>query len=238
MCPPFQDDNSLMIVSVNSIVKYPDTDDKPIAEGDVQRKCLAYCTEALSLHYQSRQDVYVAGNLFIYYEQGNPASVVAPDVFVIFGANANSRKSYKVWEESDLVPNFILEITSYSTRAQDQGAKKGIYAYLGVQEYFLYDPTDDYLRPALQGFRLTDGNYLPIQRSSIEENSLSLHSQILNLDLRIIEDKFRFYHPNSDRMLPSHAELSLALESEVSTRQALESKLIELEAKLKDLQRD
>ena len=36
-------------------------------------------------------------------------------------------------------------------------------------------------------------------------------------------------------MLPSHAELPLALESEVITRQALESKLIELEAKLKGL---
>lgn len=227
-----------MIVSVNPIVEYPDTDNKPMAEGDVQRKCLAYCTEALSLHYQSQQDVYVAGNLFIYYEQGNPSSVVAPDVFVIFGANTNSRKSYKVWEERDLVPNFILEITSYSTRTQDQGAKKGIYAYLGVQEYFLYDPTDDYLRPSLQGFSLNDGNYLPIHPTTSEGKSLSIHSQVLDLDLRVTADKFRFYQPNSDRMLPSHAELSLALESEVSTRQALESKLIELEAKLKDLERD
>ena len=225
-----------MVVAVSPVIEYPDTDNKPMAEGDVQRKCLAYCTEALSLHYQDRQDVYVAGNLFVYYEQGNPASVVAPDVFVIFGATANSRKSYKIWEERDLVPNFILEITSYSTRAQDQGAKKGTYAYLGVQEYFLYDPTHDYLRPALQGFRLTDGNYLPIQPSLIEETSLSIYSQVLDLDLRIIEDRFRFYQPISNQMLRSHAELSIALESEVNNRQALESKLAELEAKLKDLQ--
>ena len=225
-----------MVVAVSPVIEYPDTDNKPMAEGDVQRKCLAYCTEALSLHYQDRQDVYVAGNLFVYYEQGNPASVVAPDVFVIFGATANSRKSYKIWEERDLVPNFILEITSYSTRAQDQGAKKGTYAYLGVQEYFLYDPTHDYLHPALQGFRLTDGNYLPIQPSSIEETSLSIHSQVLDLDLQITEDRFRFYQPNSNQMLLSHAELSIALESEINNRQALESKLAELEAKLKDLQ--
>jgi len=63
--------------------------------------------------------VYVSGNLFIYYEQGNP-KVVAPDVFVVFGVARRDRFSYKLWQESNK-PDFILEITKKSTLSEDQG---------------------------------------------------------------------------------------------------------------------
>ncbi|WP_231866940.1 hypothetical protein [Anabaena sp. 4-3] len=66
-------------------IEYPDEDGKPVAEGDLQRKYLLYATDVLQIYFQNRSDVYVSGNLFIYYEQGRPESVVAPDVFVVFG---------------------------------------------------------------------------------------------------------------------------------------------------------
>ncbi len=89
--------------------------------------------QVLQLHFQNFSDVYISGNLFIYYEQGNPESVVAPDVFVVFGVKNHQRRSYKTWEENNKTPDFILEITSFATRSKDQGAKKGIYAFLGVK---------------------------------------------------------------------------------------------------------
>jgi Uma2 family endonuclease len=61
----------------------------------------------------------------------------------------------------------VLEIISKNTRSKDQGAKKGIYAFLGVREYFQYDPTGDYLTPQLQGLRLVDGNYLPFANHTL-----------------------------------------------------------------------
>lgn len=39
---------------------------------------------------------YVAGNLFVYYEEGDPTQVVAPDVFVVKGVPRQKRRTYKV----------------------------------------------------------------------------------------------------------------------------------------------
>ncbi|NJL21491.1 MAG: Uma2 family endonuclease [Leptolyngbyaceae cyanobacterium SM1_3_5] len=214
-----------------------------MAEGDAQRKALTYCTETLSLYFRSRRsDVYVAGNLFIYYEQGNPASVIAPDVFVVFGVNSDDRRSYKTWEEGDRTPDFVLEITSKSTRTQDQGAKKGIYAFLGVQEYFQFDPTGDYLQPALQGMRLQDGNYSVIQPKETAENLLILHSESLQLDLRLEAGQLRFSNPATGEKLLSYEELEEARQAaeqrandEAIARQAIEARMAELEAQLRQL---
>ena len=72
-------------------VEYPSSDGRPIAEGDHQRTPLTYAVDALRLHFRDRPDVYVSGNLLIYYEEGNPRASVAPDVFVVLGANSADR---------------------------------------------------------------------------------------------------------------------------------------------------
>ena len=77
-------------------VDYPDTDGLPMAESDFQRKPLTYAVEALDIYFQDRTDVYVSGNLFLYYREGDPQAVVAPDVFVVFGAVKRDRPSYKL----------------------------------------------------------------------------------------------------------------------------------------------
>ena len=59
--------------------------------------------------------------MFVYYEEGNPRAVVAPDVFVVVGAPVHKRMSYKLWEEPK-APDFVFEVTS--TRARDLGRKR------------------------------------------------------------------------------------------------------------------
>jgi len=123
--------------SLNAIIseiEYPESDGLPMAESDIAREYLIYGIEALRIYFQSCPDVYVSGNLFIYYEQGNTKAIIAPDVFVVLGVENKQRICYKTWEENNKVPDFILEITSRSTVSQDQGIKKGLYAYLGVRE--------------------------------------------------------------------------------------------------------
>ena len=51
------------------------------------------------------------------------------------------------------MPNAAIEVTSRKTKREDLKAKPAIYARIRVPEYFLYDPTADYLQPPLQGFR-------------------------------------------------------------------------------------
>jgi Uma2 family endonuclease len=163
------------VLSPSTSIDYPSSDGLPMAESDFQRNYLIYAVEALGVHFQDREDVYVSGNLFIYYEEGNPQAVVAPDVFVVVGAPKHDRSSYRLWQEPR-APDFVLEVTSRSTRSEDQGAKRGIYAFLGVQEYWQYDPTGDYLVPPLQGARLEGRNYQPLRETTLPDGSPTLHS--------------------------------------------------------------
>ncbi len=73
-------------------VHYPSSDGRPMAESDFQRTPLTYAVERLRHHFRGRPDVYVSGNLLLYYQEGNPRAVVAPDVFVVMGA-ANADRS-------------------------------------------------------------------------------------------------------------------------------------------------
>ena len=174
---------------------------------------------------------------FIYYEQGNPESVVAPDVFVVFGVDNKDRRSYKTWEEQDKTPDFVLEITSKTTRTKDQGAKKGIYAFLGVREYFQYDPTGDYLNPQLQGLRLADGNYFPVATNTLPDG-MSLLSEVLGLELQVKAGEMRFYDAATGQKLLSHEEEAAARQEAEAARQEAEEKSQRLAAKLRELNID
>lgn len=207
---------------------YPESDGLPMAESDATRDYLIYCVEALDRYFQKDPNVYVSGNLFIYYEQGNPKAVVAPDVFVVLGVDKKKRFSYKTWEERDKMPDFILEITSKNTASQDRGIKKGLYAYLEVKEYFQYDSTADYLRPCLQGFRLMEGNYLPIL-GQLHGDRLSIYAETLGLELRLeVDGEMRFYNPKTGEKLLSTGEMEQAMVQAERRADTLAAKLREL----------
>jgi Uma2 family endonuclease len=221
-----------------TLIEYPDTDGLPVAESDFQLMPLLYAVGALGIYFQDRPDVYVAGDLFIYYEAGNPRAVVAPDVCVVLGAARRLRSSYFVWREPK-GPDFVLEITSNHTRQQDQEEKPVIYAALGVREYVHYDPTGDYLVPPLQGLQLVGGEYQPMPVVSGAEGMLILRSAELGLELRLSHGELRFVDATTGRVLLSHQEAEHArqeAEQEAAARQAAEARLVELEARVRALQ--
>jgi Uma2 family endonuclease len=203
---------------------YPDTDGQPMTESDATRDYLLYCVEVLQLYFKGRPHVYVSGNLFVYYEEGNPKASISPDVFVIFGVSNRKRRSYKAWQEGKKLPNFILEITSRSTKRQDMEEKPRLYASLGIEEYFQYDPTADYLNPQLRGARLVEGRYQPLSLSSTPTGLPYLHSTVLGLDLQLhpsypelglapAAQALRFYDPQTGAKLLSRYELELLREA-------------------------
>jgi Uma2 family endonuclease len=237
---------AVSVVQTPQRIHYPSSDGQPVAESDFQLQPLLYAVTTLRTHFQERADVYVAGNMFIYYEEGNPEAVVAPDVFVVLGTTKRDRASYMLWEEPK-GPDFVLEITSRSTRTKDQGPKRGTYAFLGVREYFQYDPTHDYLVPALQGARLVAGSYQALLPTILPDGTLVLHSEVLGFDVRLEEGTLRFYDPVTGQKLLSHAEIEQALRAveqarreaearagrEEAARQAAEARIAELEARLR-----
>jgi len=132
-----------------------------MAETDLHRDWMITNIQRLQRFYGGRR-VYVSGNLLIYYQEGDPRKSVAPDTFVVKNCRPGRREIFKIWKEGRR-PNFVLETTSKTTRREDAGKKKRVYAELGVAEYFLYDPRGDWLKPPLQGYRLVDGVYQSIQ---------------------------------------------------------------------------
>lgn len=142
-------------------VEYPESDGKPMGETSIHMRAMLYLLSALTYYFRSVADVYVGANMLMYYEEGDPTQFVSPDVFIVKGVAKLDRRTFKLWQER-AVPAVIFEITSKSTRYQDIANKRGLYEYLGVREYILFDPLDEYLEPRLQGFRLGEQSYEPV----------------------------------------------------------------------------
>ena len=219
---------------VSPAVDYPCSDGRPMGESDLHIACILYVLSALRRHFEkrAREDVYVSANSFLYYERGNRRAVVAPDVFVVRGVPGHLRDSYLLWKEPK-GPDFVLEITSASTRREDQGRKREVYAALGVEEYFLYDPRAEYLAPPLEGHRLHGGEYRPLPAVPVLPGRVStLRSDVLGLELRDRREErmLRLRDPATGRDLPTYQE-------EAAAREAAEAHISTLEARIRGFER-
>ena len=169
-------------------VEYPSGDGKPLAETPVHRDNLLFTIEMLRTWFADEPDVYVSGNMFVYYVEGNPRKHVAPDVFAVRGVARRDRDYYLVWQEGK-APQFIVEMTSRSTRREDMVGKFRLYQdVLKVSEYFLFDPRAEYLDPPLQGYRLHRGRY-----GSIRPVKGRLPSKVIGLHLEANGPELRLY---------------------------------------------
>jgi Uma2 family endonuclease len=204
-------------------IHYPETDGKPMGETDVHIDALIYLREALKDHFRNAPQVYVAGNMLLYYEEGNPAACVAPDVFVVHGVAKRERRIYRLWEEGQ-PPAVVVEITSRGSRLEDLGTKRAVYAMLGVREYFLYDPLGEYLRPPLQGYLLQEGEYQRLSPGGEGE----LTSQVLGVELRLEAGRLRVVDPTTGERLLTPAEAQAARRAAVAELAQLRAELARL----------
>jgi Uma2 family endonuclease len=143
-----------------------------------------------------RTDVYVAGNLTVYYSPNQKKSEFfrGPDLFVVLGTDPKPRRSWTVWHENGAYPNLIIELLSDSTADVDRGEKKNIYQSVWrVPEYFWFDP----VTLEFQGFHLTGGIYQPISPNP----QGWLWSQELGFYLGIEDQKLRLFETNG-RLVP------------------------------------
>jgi Uma2 family endonuclease len=182
-----------------------------MGETDKHVDLIITCKEALRAYFADRPDVYIAGNNFLYFEEGHPKKCVSPDTYVIFGVPMRQRDCYMAWKEGGRLPNVVFEFTSKKTRREDTDKKRPLYeSVLRVPEYFLFDPTGDYLKnPRLQGFRLVEGRYTPILM--LDDR---LHSEQLNLDLVQDGTALRFYDPTHARWLLTPLEQAQRADAE------------------------
>lgn len=189
-------------VTAGKTVHYPETDGKPMAETDLHRDNLVWVLYPLQWYFRDREDVYVSGNLFVYYEEGNPKKCVAPDVFVVFGVPKRRRRVYLVWEEGKGL-DVVFEFTSRKTRNEDFGRKMDIYrGILGVRELFVFDPLREYLVPPLVGYYRVGDKWV---REEPKEDRLV--SEALGLEVVMVGEMLRLFDPKTGQFLPTPDEL-------------------------------
>ena len=160
-------------------IEYPESDGKPMGETEYHVSVIIYLREALRRYFRSKP-VYVAADMFLYYERGNPRAVKAPDVMLIKNIAKHSRRTFKTWVEG-ANPCVVFEITSASTIKEDRGPKREVYAQLGVAEYFLFDPEAEALDPPLEGYRLRQTHYrriTPARDGSLLCRELGLRASV------------------------------------------------------------
>jgi Uma2 family endonuclease len=186
-------------------VYYPESDDKPMAETDVHRRMIVYFTTALENFFRDEPNIYVSGDLLLYYAEGDPRKCVAPDVFVVRGVPKINRRIYKLWEEAR-PPDVVFEFSSRQTWREDLHVKWRLYEQLGVKEYFIFDPEYDYLVEPLVAYRLEEGQYAPLE---IQEGRV--RSEALGLDVVDTGETLRLFDPQTGKFLLTPAEEAEAL---------------------------
>ena len=191
----------------------------------------------LLAHYADDPNTLVASNLALYFTAGNPADMVAPDLFVSRGVPDHDRDSYNVWEEGK-VPDFALSVSGEGFYRHDLGPKMEVYARIGIPEYCVCDPMGGLHFPRLQMFRLAGGEaggYERVKGSEDKDGSVAVPSESLGLELRFEDDLLRLWDPAAQEYLRDYIGECSAWRNERAKRIAAEQRLAKLEIELEAL---
>jgi Uma2 family endonuclease len=137
--------------SPHSTIQYPDDDGQPMSENTLQFKWIVLIKEGLETLFRHDPNVFVAGDLLWYPEEGKPKIRQAPDVMVVLGRPKGEHGSYKQWEEDDIAPQVVFEVVSPGNRFNELLRKFQFYEKYGVEEYYLYNPDNGDLLGWLRG---------------------------------------------------------------------------------------
>ena len=205
-------------------IDYPESDGAPMGETDFHIQLIIDLRLALRNFFREDESVCVASNLLLYYVEGDPTKSVAPDVFVARGVGNHRRRIYKLWEEKH-APNIVIEVSSRKTKNDDLKWKKQLYAWLGVNEYFIFDP-DYKLKPPLRAYRLRGKEY-------VEEAVTGgrVMSKELGLELVNTGETLRLSDPRTGQFL-------LTPEEEAAARREAETRAASAEAEIARLRAD
>ncbi len=139
----------------------------------------------LDERYEDRPDVFISGRIFVSYDITNGNRRVEPDLFIAFdvdsaGIRANL-PNFWIWEIGK-APDFVMEVASPSTAANDLGWKRELYQRLEIQEYWRFDPTGGrlYGKP-ITGERLVNGQYEEYGLQYGDDASARGHSELLDV---------------------------------------------------------
>ena len=209
----------------NEIDPPPDSMEQNLELVEVLNLLFARCTD-----FGRRPDVFLDRETNICYDPSNLNVRAAPDVYIAFGVDAAAirpRKLYLPWEAGK-PPDWVLEIASESTSRVDVNRKPGIYAQIGVPEYWRFDPTGGrYHGEPLAGGRLVNDVYRPVELTTEPDGILKGYSEALELSLSWDEGWPRLYDPATGAYLENWREERAAFEAERAAFRAENDRLRE-----------
>lgn len=195
----------------------------------------------------SYRHVYNSGNPhFLLRHFGNPdTTLIAAEEYITAypGYHPLRRPDFLIafdvdpdlyWEQNGYVisdqgkpPDFVMEVASKSTAANDLGPKREEYAALRIPEYWRYDNTGEFYGVGLAGDRLVGDHYEPIEITEIAPGVLQGESQVLNLWLRWERGvhQLGWYDPATGEHILNFDSVQQQLDAERAARQALEAEL-------------
>ena len=191
--------------------------------------------------FDRRPDVFIDTDTNICYDPANLNVRVAPDVYLAFGVDERAirpRQLYLPWEVGK-VPDWALEIASESTRMVDLNRKPAIYEQIGVPEFWRFDPTGGrYYGFRLDGLRLVNGQYQPIELSTEPDGILKGYSDVLELSLAWDDGWPRFYDPATATYLENWRQDREALRAGQAALAAAEAELETERTRIRQLEEE
>ena len=161
-----------------------------------------------------------------------------PDLLVAFDTDpdAYAASNGYIVSEQGKPPDFVLEVASRHTAADDLDAKMDYYERLGVAEYWLFDSEGRFYGFTLRGYRLVDGEYEQIEVSETAPGVFQGYSAKLNLNLRA-ENRYLGWHD------PATGEHVPTLQTEMARADVAEARAgreraarIQAETRMRDLE--
>ena len=224
---------------------------EPVEDGMQQDLPIRRIAHLLDERYEDRPDVFISGQIFVSYDITNGNRRVEPDLFIAFdvdsaGIRANL-PNFWIWEIGK-APDFVMEVASPSTAANDLGWKRELYQRLGIQEYWRFDPTGGelYGKP-ITGERLVAGRYEEYPLQYGDDGSVRGYSELLDVVFYWNAEEFDVLDPATGltidkrtaaetRAIVAEAELNLeqTARNQAETRaNAAEAELARLRAQLR-----
>lgn len=219
----------------------PEVPDPP-EDGMQQADIILRIMSTIWRRYRNDRSVLVSNRTNIIYDSEVPGSFVVPDGYVVFGVDSRTiqmyRRSYRI-DEWGVVPAFVLEVASESTASRDLTEKRGIYARIGVQEYWRLDRHGFYDEP-LVGERLVDGEYARFELHTDANGDTWSRSEVLGVDFyHRVEDGISWFLLRDSETGEWLGDLGEEIEAHAQTEAArldAEARLAEQEARNRELE--
>ena len=232
--------------AVTESVHYPDSDGHFLPPTPLQARAVLNVRFGLEQHFHKVDKIVLEGDMFMYYEEGNPAASISPDVYVVRDHDLGNRGVYKFWEEGKS-PAFALDVISPSGTFRQWDDKWELYARLRIGEYFLFQPNPSKRGQRLEAYGLRGDSYIELPATPggavsspalgvsfrVEGKNLRLRSLGTGEDYRWIEEINRNRESAKARIEAAQAKLQAAkarAAAEAIARREVEKRIAELEA--------